>query len=150
MRAARRGLFGVALAVVTIVGVVAPGTAGAVTLAGKQTILYKELASQPYFLDMYNHRTVAPNNSFTWSTDLCSWSPDKPVGVDFSMPCRRHDFNYRNFKANSIWNSTNKGKIDSAFLGDMNAVCSKASWYKKPTCYATAQTYYAAVRKFGT
>jgi len=79
LRAARRGLFGVALAIATIVGVVAPGTAGAVTLAEKQTILYKELGSQPYFVDMYNHRTVAPNNAFNWTTDRDSYiTPDRP------------------------------------------------------------------------
>ena len=149
MRIARR-VFGLALAVVSVAGVVAPTTAGAITTSEKQVILYKELGSQPYFVDMYNHRTVAPNNSFVWTTDLCSWSPDKPLGVDFSMPCRRHDFNYRNFKANAIWNATNKAKIDSAFLGDMKAVCAKASWYKKPTCYASAETYYAFVKKLGT
>jgi hypothetical protein len=139
-----------AVSLVAIVGVVAPSQAGAVTPAQKQSILKQELASASFFNTMYANRGVSPYNSFSWSTDLCSWSPDKPLGVDFTTPCRRHDFNYRNFKANSLWNATAKAQIDTAFYDDMKAVCAKASWYKKPTCYATADTYYQTVRKLGT
>lgn len=151
----RRTLGGFALAVASVVAIVVPSTmAGATTapptLAQKQAILKNELTSVAVFNTMYANRTVAPNNAFDWSTDLCSWSPDKPLGFDFTNPCRRHDFNYRNFKNTGLFNATTKAQIDSAFEADMKAVCSKQSWLKKATCNGIADTYYEAVKKLGT
>ena len=36
-----------------------------------------------------------------WSSDGCSSSPDNPLGFDFENSCYRHDFGYRNTKAQS-------------------------------------------------
>ena len=150
MRIARR-MFGLALVAVSLVGLAAPGTASAaVTTAQKQQILYQELGSSSFFNTMYANRGVSPYNTFDWSTDLCSWSPDKPLGFDFTGPCRRHDFNYRNFKANGIWSATNKAKIDTSFNDDMHAVCAKQNIFKRPACLGLANTYYAFVKKLGT
>ncbi len=54
----------------------------------------------------YNSWLSARNNQagwsaygFDWSTDYCSWSPDNPFGFPFELSCARHDFGYRNYKA---------------------------------------------------
>jgi phospholipase A2-like protein len=139
-----------ALVLAVVIGVgVAASPAAAITTAEKQTILYREVGSAAVFWDMFNHRTVAPNNAFDWSTDFCSNSPDKPLGFDFTGPCRRHDFNYRNFKATGIFTSTNRLTIDNAFLADMRAVCKPYSFLVEASCNGIADTYYSAVRTFG-
>ncbi|RZQ59856.1 phospholipase [Amycolatopsis suaedae] len=79
-----------------------------------------------------------------WSTDACSWSPDKPLGYDFTRACWRHDFGYRNYKKQSRFTEANRKKIDDKFYADMKSVCA-GRWQ----CDAAAWTYYQAVRKFG-
>ncbi|TMR95942.1 phospholipase [Nonomuraea basaltis] len=86
--------------------------------------------------------------AFDWSTDLCSSSPDQPLGFDFRMSCRRHDFGYRNYKAVSQF-PANKARIDDAFYFDMRQVCARYSGVSKSTCDGLAWTYYQAVREFG-
>ncbi|MBF8186193.1 phospholipase [Nonomuraea sp. K274] len=86
--------------------------------------------------------------SFDWSTDLCSSSPDQPLGFDFRMSCRRHDFGYRNYKAVSQF-PANKDRIDNSFYFDMRQVCAGYSGISKSTCDGLAWTYYQAVRQFG-
>ncbi|SDR32075.1 phospholipase [Thermostaphylospora chromogena] len=85
---------------------------------------------------------------FDWSTDLCSSSPDQPLGFDFRMPCRRHDFGYRNYKALDRF-PANKDRVDDAFYFDMRRVCSGYSGVAKATCDGLAWTYYQAVKQFG-
>jgi hypothetical protein len=148
----KRGLvrFGsVVVATLVALGVLGAAPAGAATVAQRQAILYREVASSSVFWDMYAHRTVAPNDEFNWSTDFCSKSPDKPSGFDFTRPCRRHDFNYSNFKATGIFTSANRLTIDKAFLADMRAVCATHSYVPRQACYGIANTYYSAVRTFG-
>ncbi|WP_254127163.1 phospholipase [Aquihabitans sp. G128] len=123
--------------------------AGAITTSQKQAILYQELGSASVFNTMYANRTKAPNNEFDWSTDLCSWSPDNPFGFNFSSACRRHDFNYRNFKATGIF-TANKPKIDTAFYNDMKAICAPYGVVKRTACNGLASTYYNAVKKLGS
>ncbi|GAA3690251.1 phospholipase [Nonomuraea antimicrobica] len=86
--------------------------------------------------------------AFDWSTDLCSSSPDQPLGFDFRTSCRRHDFGYRNYKAVSQF-PANKDRIDDAFYFDMRQVCAGYSGIPKSTCDGLAWTYYQAVRQFG-
>lgn len=149
MRVTRR-VTGFAVAMVAALSIVTAAPAGALTVPEKQQVLYRELASVSVFNSMYATRTTSPNNEFNWTTDLCSWSPDNPFGFNFSSACRRHDFNYRNFKDNSIWNTTNKGQIDTVFYNDMKAICVPYSWFKEASCKGLAGTYYNAVRSFGT
>jgi hypothetical protein len=87
--------------------------------------------------------------AFDWSTDLCSSSPDRPLGFDFRMPCRRHDFGYRNYKVVSRF-PANKSRVDDAFHFDLRQVCAGYSGAAKRTCDGLAWTYYQAVRRFGS
>jgi hypothetical protein len=86
--------------------------------------------------------------AFEWSTDYCSASPDQPLGFDFRMPCWRHDFGYRNYKAMGVF-PANKSRIDSAFYFDLRAVCARHNAIVRPACYSLAWTYYEAVDTFG-
>ncbi|MDP4505911.1 phospholipase A2 [Nonomuraea turcica] len=87
---------------------------------------------------------------FSWTTDGCDYSPDKPGGFDFRTPCARHDFGYANTKhlvGSTQWKNTYKLQVDKAFLFDMSNVCLKASSSaKRKTCLTLAGTYYKAVR----
>ncbi len=85
---------------------------------------------------------------FDWSTDYCSDSPDQPLGFDFRLPCWRHDFGYRNYKAIGTF-SANKSHVDDAFYFDLKAKCATYSIVVRSACYGLAWTYYEAVKTFG-
>lgn len=124
--------------------------AGAATLAERQQLLRRSLDDASFFWTMYANRSGSPYREFDWSTDLCSAAPDDPFGFAFAPACRRHDFGYRNFKANGLWNTTNKSRIDRAFSADMNAVCARYPTVRRRACSATAAAYSYAVTVFGT
>ncbi|AQZ68488.1 putative secreted protein [[Actinomadura] parvosata subsp. kistnae] len=86
--------------------------------------------------------------AFDWSTDLCSGSPDKPLGFDFTTPCVRHDFGYRNYKAVGRF-PANKEHVDRAFLFDMSQVCATYAQIRRTACDRLARSYYQAVRRLG-
>ena len=91
-------------------------------------------------------RTSHPFDSqLDWSSDACSYSPDRPFGYDFTAACSRHDFGYRNFKKQSRFTEVNRKRIDDLFYSDMKQSCGGSL-----TCYGTAWTYYQAVRAFGS
>lgn len=85
---------------------------------------------------------------FDWSTDLCSLSPDNPLGFDFRLSCHRHDFGYRNYKAMGQF-PPNKSRIDDAFYSDLKRKCATYNVFVRPACLSLAWTYYQAVRAFG-
>ncbi len=85
---------------------------------------------------------------FNWGTDKCSSSPDNPFGFPFESSCVRHDFGYRNYKAEGLFGA-NKSRIDSAFYADMKRVCDRYSGATEASCNGTAWTYYQAVKIFG-
>jgi len=85
---------------------------------------------------------------FDWSTDYCSTSPDQPLGFDFRMPCWRHDFGYRNYKATNTFDA-NKSRIDDSFYFDLKAKCATYNAFVRPACNSLAWTYYQAVKTFG-
>ena len=87
--------------------------------------------------------------SFDWSTDYCSSSPDEPLGFDFRMPCARHDFGYRNYKAVGSF-PANKSRIDSYFYFDLKTKCGTYNAVVRPSCDSLAWTYYQAVKAFGS
>ncbi|WP_432829596.1 phospholipase [Dactylosporangium sp. CA-092794] len=87
--------------------------------------------------------------AFDWSTDYCSDSPDQPLGFDFRMPCARHDFGYRNYKAIGAF-SANKSRIDDSFYFDLKAKCATYNSLVRPACLSLAWTYYQAVVVFGS
>ncbi|GAA0904800.1 phospholipase A2 [Virgisporangium aurantiacum] len=85
---------------------------------------------------------------FDWSTDYCSSSPDQPSGFDFRLPCRRHDFGYRNFRDLDAFD-TYKSRVDGSFLADMLRVCDGEIPVVEQVCDGIAWTYYQAVVVFG-
>jgi hypothetical protein len=86
--------------------------------------------------------------AFDWSTDLCSASPDQPLGFDFRLSCTRHDFGYRNYKVMNVF-PAHKSRIDDAFYADLRAKCATYNAFVRPACYSLAWTYYQAVATFG-
>lgn len=128
------------------------GTAQAVTLEEKLAVLSSWTQTN---VDSYNAWNGARQNqgawveyAFDWSTDLCSGSPDNPLGFDFRLSCHRHDFGYRNYKDVSLF-EPNKPRLDDAFYQDMRRVCARHNVFVRPACYSLAWTYYQAVRIFG-
>ncbi|GAA1009877.1 hypothetical protein Aple_022760 [Acrocarpospora pleiomorpha] len=146
----KRALAIVAPSLATLLGLTLP--AYAVTLQQKLATLSS--FSQPTTASANNWRAAWQNQgawadyAFDWSTDLCSSSPDQPLGFDFRMPCRRHDFGYRNYKAVAQF-PANKPRIDDAFYFDMKQVCATYSTIPRNTCNGIAWTYYQAVKQFG-
>jgi hypothetical protein len=147
----RRALVMLALSLGTVLGLALP--AQAVTLEQKLAAL--SAFSQPTttsasaWLSAWQNQGAWADYAFNWSTDLCSSSPDQPLGYDFRMPCRRHDFGYRNYKSVNQF-PANKSRIDDAFYFDMKRVCARYSGVSKSTCDGLAWTYYQAVKQFGS
>ncbi|MFD5085007.1 phospholipase A2 [Kitasatospora sp. NPDC058406] len=89
---------------------------------------------------------------FKWSTNTCNVFPNKPLGYDFTLPCIRHDFGYRNFRdllGEDAFRSGKNGpspkdRVDKIFRQDMDSVCDGRSW-----CHKTALTYYGGVQQMG-
>ncbi|KID85041.1 secretory phospholipase A2 [Metarhizium guizhouense ARSEF 977] len=87
-----------------------------------------------------------------WSSDNCSWSPDKPDGFNFIPSCHRHDFGYRNTKAQKRFTSEMKTRIDDNCKKDLYKYCSQFSgiWpFKGVECRRIADIYVAFVQKLG-
>ncbi|MEV0166694.1 phospholipase [Nonomuraea fuscirosea] len=146
-------MVGRSAAAFALIGVLAwPAPAYAVTL--EQRLAALSAFTQPTALSAVAwHGAWADPGSWTaygfdWSTDLCSRSPDQPLGYDFRMPCARHDFGYRNYKAVNHF-PANKGHVDEAFLYDMNQVCAGYAGARKAACDRLAWSYYQAVRRLG-
>ncbi|WP_127498328.1 phospholipase [Actinoplanes solisilvae] len=86
---------------------------------------------------------------FDWSTDDCSAAPERPLGFDFTNPCRHHDFGYRNYKDLGVF-AANKARLDDVFYADMKRVCVRHNVAVRAACYSVAWTYYQAVHVFGS
>lgn len=98
-----------------------------------------------------------------WSTDGCSNAPDNPFGFDFAPACWRHDFGYRNYKAQGRFEGAGKAAIDSNFRDDLYDQCAASSSVAveeevgddddgveaQGLCEVTADIYYKAVVLFG-
>ncbi|MFC7329468.1 phospholipase [Marinactinospora rubrisoli] len=98
--------------------------------------------SLPEFVSIRAQQPYA--DQLDWSSDACSWSPDAPIGYDFTSSCNRHDFGYRNYKLQSRFTEDNRLRIDNNFRDDMYSVCGSSS-----VCRGVANIYYQAVRQFG-
>ena len=101
---------------------------------------------------------VAGDPWFDWSTDFCSAPLVGNSGrtFNFTEPCRRHDFGYRNTKlldrhygAGRYWTAGRRKQIDQQFLNDMLAHCASRRFIDRPTCISWAYTFYGAVRIAG-
>jgi Prokaryotic phospholipase A2 len=86
---------------------------------------------------------------FDWTTDYCSGAPDQPRGFDFRLPCWRHDFGYRNYKAIGTF-PANKSRLDDVFYFDLTVTCATYSVAVRSSCNGWAWTYYQAVKVFGS
>ncbi|KAH8148003.1 uncharacterized protein LAJ45_08105 [Morchella importuna] len=84
-----------------------------------------------------------------WTDDGCSYSPDYPAGFNFLSSCKRHDFGYRNFKAQSRFTEANRLLIDDNFKRDLYNMCGTYGLLKREVCEGIADVYYEAVRAFG-
>lgn len=140
-----------AVTVLAVIGLAQP--AAAVTIDEKLAVLSGWTQTS---VTSYNAWNSARQNqaawaayAFDWSTDYCSGSPDNPLGFDFRLPCWRHDFGYRNYKAVNLF-SPNKSRLDSAFYEDMKRKCATYNYFVRPACYSLAWTYYQAVKTFGS
>ncbi|KAG9251335.1 phospholipase A2 [Emericellopsis atlantica] len=131
------------LPAVAMASPVSPGS----TVVKRQTAVTDELLfsiSLPAFITRRNARDPP---SLDWSSDSCSSSPDNPFGFPFDPACQRHDFGYRNYKAQSRFTDANKLRIDDNFKSDLYGQC--AGEGAQGACEALANVYYQAVRWFG-
>ncbi|KAJ9605633.1 hypothetical protein H2200_009482 [Cladophialophora chaetospira] len=83
-----------------------------------------------------------------WSSNGCSFSTDNPLGFDFLQSCQRHDFGYRNYKAQGRFDDDGKARIDNNFKSDMYNECSSEGDLEV-VCDGVADLYYEAVVEFG-
>ncbi|OAQ68965.1 hypothetical protein VFPPC_05112 [Pochonia chlamydosporia 170] len=90
-----------------------------------------------------------------WSSDGCTHVPDAKHGIfDFRASCRRHDFGYRNAKAQGRCSQHFKKRVDQNFKADMKRWCKdNVSWFwhplKRAKCASAAEVYYGGVRELG-
>ncbi|KAK4149633.1 prokaryotic phospholipase A2-domain-containing protein [Chaetomidium leptoderma] len=112
--------------------------------ASQITDQYLYSITLPAFTSRRNARDPA---TLDWNSDGCTSSPDNPFGFPFVPACHRHDFGYRNYKAQSRFTAAGKLNVDNNFKTDLYYQCRSSS--VKGVCEALAEVYYAAVRAFG-
>ncbi|MGH9150839.1 MAG: phospholipase A2 [Acidimicrobiales bacterium] len=80
----------------------------------------------------------------------CSHAADSSRYFDFGLACKTHDYGYDLLRMEAIggWGYTNRRRIDRMFHDDMRASCNASS--NRTKCRQRAQSYYRAVRLFGT
>jgi len=109
-----------------------------------------------------------------WSNDGCS-APligNSGRSFDFTRPCLRHDFAYRNYRLldsryscpdrptdnvcpsgsvrpGTFWNSTNRQRIDQRFRLDLLYECALRRAPERTRCRLWAEAFYRAVRIAG-
>jgi hypothetical protein len=105
-------------------------------------------ASYRLWDDARQHPERWAGYGFIWTSDLCTDGPDRPAGFDFRMPCRRHDFGYRNYRAAGTF-AANRRRLDRAFYGDLRRRCGTYRPVLRPLCLGLAWTYFQATRRFG-
>lgn len=89
-----------------------------------------------------------------WSSDGCSAPVVESTGrsFDFTGPCRRHDFGYRNLSALETgrrWTATMRARVDAVFRRDMRAHCATRSRVVRLSCRSWAEIFYRVVRARG-
>ncbi|THA25042.1 hypothetical protein E4198_10155 [Streptomyces sp. RKND-216] len=145
----RRSIFGmsVATSAAAVLALAAPANAATKLQLMSDWSQTSSSSSSAFHSARANQGSYA-QYGFDWGTDKCSSSPDNPFGFPFENSCIRHDFGYRNYKAEGQFDA-NKSRIDSAFYEDLKRVCNGYSGATKASCNATAWTYYQAVSIFG-
>ncbi|RYO65274.1 hypothetical protein AA0113_g5402 [Alternaria arborescens] len=133
----------------TVLGLASLTVSAPAALVSRQASL--EQVTDSYMFDISIDEFITNRNAknppeLDWSSNGCTASPDNPFGFDFINSCYRHDFGYRNFKAQNRFEA-NKARIDDNFNTDMFNQCANES--AKGPCEATATLYYEAVKAFG-
>ncbi|CAN9320501.1 hypothetical protein CUC08_Gglean004038 [Alternaria sp. MG1] len=133
----------------TVLGLASLAVSAPAALVSRQASL--EQVTDSYMFDISIDEFITNRNTknppeLDWSSNGCTASPDNPFGFDFINSCYRHDFGYRNFKAQNRFEA-NKARIDDNFKTDMFNQCANES--AKGPCEATATLYYEAVKAFG-
>ncbi|KAH6858604.1 prokaryotic phospholipase A2-domain-containing protein [Alternaria alternata] len=133
----------------TVLGLASLAVSAPAALISRQASL--EQVTDNYMFDISIDEFITNRNAknppeLDWSSNGCTASPDNPFGFDFINSCYRHDFGYRNFKAQNRFEA-NKARIDDNFKTDMFNQCANES--AKGPCEATATLYYEAVKAFG-
>ena len=85
-----------------------------------------------------------------YSTDLCS-APlvgSSGASFDFTEPCLRHDFGYRNYDRLGIF-ERRKDAVDERFLADMRDHCDSRPAGEVARCLTWARIFYEAVHRLG-
>lgn len=79
----------------------------------------EEIADELMFetpLDQFiTHREKRDPTDLVWESDGCTHAPDNPMGFPFLPACQRHDFGYRNYRAQNRLNKAAKKKINNQF-----------------------------------
>lgn len=150
-----RHVLRVLVAVTSVLTVASPASAGPVHSAAADLA---EIDRLLYFTPMSQFiASVGIDPWFDWSTDLCSAPLIGNTGrsFNFTKPCRRHDFGYRNLQlldrryGTHHWNHANRLHVDKQLLADMYTHCHTRPWYEAPTCFSWANVFYTAVRIAG-
>lgn len=138
-RAAKATIAAVGVSTALVVGTLSANAAGDIEQTTDQYLFSASLT------EFQQLRVDQPNgDQLDWSSDGCSNSPDNPFGFNLVKACYRHDFGYRNYKAQGRFSEDNRLRIDNNFKEDMYEVCN-GNW----ACNRFADTYYLAVRQFG-
>ena len=116
-----------------------------------ETLLFRTSLSA--FVTAANSKTH--DARLDWGTDGCSAPIVQSTGrsFDFYNACRRHDFGYHNmsrFKNGRVWSETLRLRIDEQFRKDMRSSCIARDVISRTQCRAWAETYFRAVRRFGS
>lgn len=100
--------------------------------------------------DFLAAKSAKDPSELDWYSNGCTLSPDSPLGYSFTPSCNRHDFGYRNYKAQGRFSTDNKGLIDLQFKDDLYGECANHSGVSGSVCRGLANIYYQAVNLFGS
>lgn len=121
-------------------------------LASRQTTLEAttdRLLFSTSISDFLTARDSQNPPELNWESNGCSFSPEEPLGFDFEPSCQRHDFGYRNYKAQGRFTDEGKASIDDNFKKDMDNQCATEGLLED-VCGGVADLYYQAVVNFGS
>ena len=144
--------------IVTIIGTTLAGVALAFGLGLSQPTTYEKTTTLVFSTPLRDFIKEADNpghdGQLVWDSDKCSAPVLGSAGktYDFSDPCRRHDFAYRNFgriDGGRKWTKALRERVDRQFLADMNGTCALRRKVERAACRTWAELYFTAVRRYG-
>nr|WP_083977736.1 phospholipase A2 [Herbidospora sakaeratensis] len=102
-------------------------------------------------LDDFVERAEEKGEGLVWSVDDCSFAGGDG-GFGFADACRRHDFGYRNYRAQDRLTPEGRERIDGQLLADVNTLCGRyRGWetFRGVACRGEGQALHALVRGVG-